>query len=193
MKYTIPTILIPRPTHLFRRFKSCFEPTSVNRGTLVEHVMKIYDMEIKSTPSSALGGMRNKTVIIDTDQGKKLLKCYKNSLGESSIIQEHSILKYLFQQNFPVPKISATNSGKTLVFIGPNRYVLYDYIEGGFCLYNYILSSDKLNKYIAIAGSTLAELHICLRDILCQMAIIQMDSILRPGKGGEGKNGLSTN
>jgi len=157
--------MIPRIQGILRGIKSRFQAAPRNLPDF-EAVLSLYGLKLTSTPTAAPGGMRNKNVIIETDQGKKLLKCYKSSLGDSTIVQEHSILQYLQQQAFPAVRITPSKSEKTLVSIGQDRYVIFDFIEGGFRLFDYMLPRNQVNRFIVMAGSILADLHNCLKDFI---------------------------
>lgn len=95
-----------------------------------------------------------------------MLKMYKESLGQSTIVQEHSILKYLEKISFPAVRIEATRIGETLVQRHNTRYALFNFVDNGFHSYDYIKTPHQSRQCIAVAGKTLALLHDKLKNFI---------------------------
>lgn len=130
--------------------------------------MAAYDLEIIAAPKSLSGGNRSSSLLLPTSQGKKVLKRYKDSLTESSIVYEHSILTYLGQIDFPAPRLVATGAGEVLVCHCQHRYALFDFIEGGFQYFDYVLLPGQARQFITLAGEMLASLHDKLKKLVLQ-------------------------
>ncbi len=158
---------LPRPDHLYHSLTSRQQRPKVDRTT-VELILAECDLKLTAHPQAPLGGGRSSSLIVQTSQGKKILKQYKESLGQSTIIQEHSILTYLAKVNFPSPRLVATKTGETLLKYGEERHALFDFVEGGFQYNNYLLLPGQTRRFIMTSGEMLARLHNQLRDFVPQ-------------------------
>lgn len=161
-----PKPYLIRPQRLYAKWQANRKNISFEMP-LIKEILTKYDLGLTDSPKPAIGGSRNKTYIIETSRGKKIFKQYKESLGEPTIIQEHSILNYLNKINFPATRLVPTKFGETLVHYNEQRYALYDFVDG-FTLYDYVLSPSIRNKYISIAGRHLAMLHMALKNFIPQ-------------------------
>ena len=167
LKYTAPYVFLPRPHRSYPWFKSYRKRLSIDIET-VNEILSEYDLYLIEKPISTTSGSRNISLIVNTIRGKGILKSYTESLGSSTIIQEHSILKYLAQIDFPATRLVETKSTQTLVIRGKHRYALFDYVDGGYRSCDYIAFPKQTSRYIAIAGRMLAALHSKLADFTPQ-------------------------
>lgn len=161
-------VYLPRPQRLYPWLIRSYRGRLSIDTAKVEEVLAEYGLALIDRPRPASGGVRNINLIVNTSRGKGILKRYRESLGISTIIQEHSILKYLAQIGFPATRLVGTKSGHTLVQQGKNRYALFDFVDGGFRSFDYIALPRQTRKYIAIAGEMLAILHDKLTDFVPQ-------------------------
>ncbi len=159
-----PKIYLRRPQRYYQMWKADRNRKSLD-PTFINEILDKYDFNLISTPKPTLGGSRNYSLIIETSKGKKIFKQYKESLGEPTIIQEHSILNYLNRIDFPATRLVPTKFGETLLHYKNQRYALYDFVDG-FTLYDYVLSPSIRKKYISSAGRHLAMLHRALKDFV---------------------------
>jgi Ser/Thr protein kinase RdoA (MazF antagonist) len=127
-------------------------------------VIESYGLDKNMCYLRTAGGNRGENIIIQTATGKKLLKRYKKTLGEETIVQEHSILKQLEKINFPAPRVVPMETGQTLVKHKGGRFALFEYIEDGYQFNNYILLPFQENKFIKFSGEILGVLHKSLID-----------------------------
>lgn len=127
-----------------------------------------YDLELFNYHLKPQGGNRATNIIVQTSKGKKLVKKYKETLGRSTIVMEHSILEYLKMISFPAPHLYPSNSGDTLIECDNHFFAVFDYIEGGFQYQHYFLATGNQNRFIQIAGHVLGQLHRNLEDFLPQ-------------------------
>jgi Ser/Thr protein kinase RdoA (MazF antagonist) len=167
MYFVAPSVYLPRPQYLFQNVKSFRSRQAIDHG-IVKGVLAKYGLEVIKPPKVPSGGGRSQSLIIDTTAGKKLLKRYKESLAHSTITQEHSILNYLAEIDFPAPRLVADNTDHTLVQQGEERYALFDFIEGGFQYHNYILFPGQARYFITNASEMVARLHDNLKDFVPQ-------------------------
>jgi Ser/Thr protein kinase RdoA (MazF antagonist) len=129
------------------------------KPSILQHVINEYGIKLIDNNQRSLGGYRGVNIIIETSQGRKVLKRYKPTLGHSTISQEHSILKYLNRNEFPAPHLKTAKSGETLIGIENQKFALFDFIDKGYHYNNFILFRRQINKYIKTAGRTLGNLH----------------------------------
>ena len=167
LSHVTPNVCLPRPQRLYPWLKSYRKRLSIETKT-VEEVLSEYGLALIKRTIPASGGSRNISLIVNTSRGKGILKKYQENLGNSTIIQERSILKYLAQIDFPATRLVETKSSQTLVQRGKNRYALFDYVDGSFRSFDYIAFPKQTRQYIAIAGEMLAILHDKLADFTPQ-------------------------
>jgi Ser/Thr protein kinase RdoA (MazF antagonist) len=146
------------PSFLHSRIRS-FRQNNFIKPPILQHVINEYGLKLIDNNQRFVGGYRGVNIIIETSQGRKLLKRYKPTLGHSTITQEHSILKYLKRNEFPAPHLKTTKRGETLIEIEKQKFALFDFIDGGYHYNNFILLRRQINKYIKTAGRTLGYLH----------------------------------
>ena len=165
MNDRIPNPYLRRPQRIYSFVRSFSRrlPIEISK---VDNILSQYGLDLIGRPKSSSSGVRNQSLIVNTSRGKKLLKGYKESLGQSTIIQEHSILKYLTQLNFPCTRLNHTKNGETIINYDHQRFALFDFIEGGFHTYDYVLFPRVNSQFIALAGETLGCLHAALKDFL---------------------------
>jgi Ser/Thr protein kinase RdoA (MazF antagonist) len=162
MDYQAPKFFLPRPQRLYSWWRSYQKKIPIEFST-IDEILEQFDLKRIDSPKNALGGRRNANIIVDTSNGKIVLKCYKNSLDDSTIIQEHSILRHLSKIGFPAVCLVSTLNGSTLIHHNHQRYAVYEFIDG-FKFYDYILSSNLSMQYITMAGELLGKLHSALKE-----------------------------
>lgn len=165
LNHSTPRVFLPRPDRLYQNLMSRPQRPQADLA-VIRDVLAGYGLEWVEPPRLLPGGNRNDSVLINTTQGKKVFKRYKDSMGDPTILHEHSILAYLAQVNFPAPRLVATRAGHTLVHRGKQRYALFDFIEGGFQYHHYLLFPGQIRHFITIAGEMLAILHRLLDDFI---------------------------
>ncbi len=132
----------------------------------INQILSEYDLKLLGKPHVPLNSGRSKSIIIDTDQGKKILKRYEETVSDSMIEYEHSIVKFLKGIGFPVPGILTSNNGTTITNQGGARYVIFDFIKGGFHYRDYWVPPSQEKRYIAASGKIFADLHKKLKDFV---------------------------
>jgi len=150
--------MIPNPKRLFKYIRSDKKARSINYFNISE-ILKNYDFNFSDQISTPKSGFRNENFIVETSKGRKIVKKYRDNIDLSAIIHEHSILEYLENTDFPSTRIQCSKMGETLTEIGNKRYALFKYIEGGYHIFDYLLSFRQTYKHIYLAGQTLAHLH----------------------------------
>lgn len=159
MHYYGPQLYLPRPHHLYNRFN--FRQIKPTKRILqsIDELLPNYDFELTNEPQFLPGQGRSQTLILRTSQGKKIVKRYKSTVIEPTIIYEHSVLQYLAQIDFPAPRLVLTKTNESLLTYDHGCYALFDFIEGGLQYHQYILLPRQLRQFIAIGGKLLADLH----------------------------------
>jgi Ser/Thr protein kinase RdoA (MazF antagonist) len=76
-------------------------------------------------------GYVNDNWIITTEKAAFLLKHFDRSLAQPERIRDrHHVLRWLHSRGFPTPCLAITNSGDTLLELGPECYELQEYVPG---------------------------------------------------------------
>ncbi|MGG5290583.1 aminotransferase [Pseudomonas shirazensis] len=82
----------------------------------------------------ALGSQQDLNLLLDSDQGRFVLKACHGSYAEVELQAQHAALAYLAEQGVPVPGVRAARNGETLLALDvdgqPLRVRVLDYIEG---------------------------------------------------------------
>ena len=164
MDYQAPKFFLPRPQRFYSWWRTYQKEIPID-FKIIDEILAQYHLKRIKSPRNAQGGRRNANIIVETYNGKIVLKCYRNSLGDSTIIQEHSILKHLSKIGFPAVSLVSTPTGDTLIHYNDRRYAVYEFIDG-FKFYDYILGSNLSRRYIAIAGELLGQLHSDLKGFI---------------------------
>ncbi len=146
------------PRVFYSRIRSFWRNNFI-KSSILQKIISEYDLNLINNNQRSVGGYRGVNLLIETSKGRKLLKKYKPTLGNSTITQEHSILKYLNKAKFPAPLLKTTKSDKTIVTIEKQKFALFDFIDRGYHYNNFILLQRQKNKYIKTAGRTLGYLH----------------------------------
>lgn len=160
-----PRVYLRRPDHLVRSLMSRRQSHDADL-TALRQVLSEYALELSADPQVLSGGNRSYSLLLHTSRGKKMLKRYKQSMDQSTIVQEHSILTHLAQVDFPSPRLMATRTGETWVCHGKGHYALFDFIDGGFQYHHYLLWPGQLERFVKIAGRMLALFHDALKDFV---------------------------
>lgn len=164
MLYPKSRLYLPNPRKLYSFIRPSFQKKVLSLHT-IQAILSLYGLSLDGIPKQVTSGMRNTTIVVNTTRGKKVLKRYKESLSDSTIIQEHSILRYLGEKNFPCVRIVSANSGQTITYYEKDRYALFDFVKG-FKLYDYIFLPGTKEQFIAASGNLLGKLHRLLNDFV---------------------------
>ncbi len=157
MDYPSSLLYIPHPRRFYSLIKAYRGKPSIDPPT-VREILNYYDLELIGPLKPISAGMRNESLAVNTSEGLKFLKRYKESLGETTIIQEHSILKHLAEKEFPAVRLIPAKLGQTLIHFKEHRYAFFEYING-FRVYDYIFLPTTRQQFIASAGKLLGSLH----------------------------------
>ncbi len=149
-------LIVPRPSYLRRLLISRLRPRAIAiTPAEVAGILKHYDYSTWKI-RRGLGGTSSANVLLDTDQGKKVLKRYVWSID--SIIHEHSILKHLATSAFPTPHVLPNKKGLTITQSGDICYAIYEY-GAKFRYSDYFFTPRLRRKLVIQAATLLARLH----------------------------------
>jgi Ser/Thr protein kinase RdoA (MazF antagonist) len=118
-------------------------------------VMRQFDFKSWEFCTSLDGGSSD-NFLIQTSQGKKVLKRYYWSLP--STIYEHSIHRFIFSKNFPCARIALNINSQSYSKFDDKYYALYDFVEG-YCCSDYFIPPNFRQRLIALAAGKLADFH----------------------------------
>lgn len=166
MMHPLSRPMLLRPGFLVAQFQARGARPRIAPKT-VDVLLAAYGLTSRQPPQATPGGQgRSRSVLVCTDQGKKLLKQYKRTVTLPAIRCEHSILTQLAAQQFPsAPRLVCARDGETLVTHAGKHYALYDFIEGGFQYYKYVLAPRQALRFMATAAGLLADLHTALAGV----------------------------
>lgn len=158
-----PVFSIPRADQLYKQIH--LQQRHLNGdGQSIQQVLKCFGLSFSGETGAPPGLGRSKNWILVTPDGKKFLKCYKESVDLEAIRHEHSILTYLAETGFPAPRLLSTTGGSTFVEQGGKFYALFDYLDGYFQFHHYIFSPHQTGEFVASCGQALAVLHDVLKE-----------------------------
>jgi Ser/Thr protein kinase RdoA (MazF antagonist) len=103
-------------------------------------------------------GWRNRSVIVETPAGRKVLKRYRDQWMVPAIEHEHSILRHLGSVGFPAVRVESTLSGETFVDREEGRFALFAF-EEGVNLAGFLLPIEGRVRLWGLAGRLLAGFH----------------------------------
>jgi Ser/Thr protein kinase RdoA (MazF antagonist) len=164
MHYPSYHLYIPHPRRFYSLIKAYRRKTCFDSST-VREILNYFNLELTGPLTPITAGMRNKSLIVNTSQGPKFLKRYKESLGETTIVQEHSILRFLQRKDFPSVRLEPTPAGQTLIHFENKRYALFEFVEG-HRIFDYFFLPSTLKKLIYLAGYVLGKLHTQLHNFI---------------------------
>ena len=162
----IPSPLVLRPSAFYHKVRSHFHRVSSSTIIMVKDVMKNYALDFSTKGIKPTRGKRGINIIVDTVDGKKLLKKYNHKLDKTTIIHEHSILNHLKDLNFSSPRLVMNKIGESITLHKNRYYALFDFFEGLYQCRDYFFLSHRFGKYLKIAGEMLGSLHEQLKDFV---------------------------
>ena len=101
--------------------------------------------------------------LVETEKGKMILREHYRNACEPSLLYEYSLLQFLLNKNFKVPRPLLTRDGKSFLKIGKKYYVFFDFIPGYMYRDYFIVKRCKI-KYIEQAAETLGRFHHSVKD-----------------------------
>jgi len=148
---------VPRLGWLYRLLRARVHPAQIEREKL-EAVLAHYDVGGLRGWGNLADGLRSHNLVLKTERGKLVLKGYMRVIGSEAIRYEHSVLRHLAAQGFPVPRLLPTRDGDTLVEVDGQRYAIFEFIEG-FKYTDFHFSHRLERRFLRQAGQALAQYH----------------------------------
>ena len=150
---------IPKPATIVRKVRGIGKQTaSPLSADELDAVCRLYPWRSWHI-AEVLCGSNSTNLLLETDQGKQVLKRYHWSLP--STLQEHSILRHLEDTKFPTPRLHLNRVGETCTFVGDHHYGVYEYLEG-YELHQYLMLNSSKMSAVAHGGETLARFHVAM-------------------------------
>jgi Ser/Thr protein kinase RdoA (MazF antagonist) len=116
-------------------------------------------------PKNLPNTRRNRNLIVNTSQGRKILKLYRADWQTSTIAFEHSILVRLAELDLPAPRLLSITGGWTWLKLDSHNYCLFDFIDGKNYSSSFLMRPHRV-RMMATSGRTLASLHKQLAGFL---------------------------
>lgn len=98
------------------------------------------------------------TFLVDTSNGRLILREHVRNTDEKSLLYEYSILMHLRDHHYSAPEPLLHRSGTSFLSIGGKHYVFFNFIPGYVYTQYFWTKKDKL-KYIYEAGKALGQFH----------------------------------
>jgi Ser/Thr protein kinase RdoA (MazF antagonist) len=165
-----PPIVKELPILMFPRFPRRFNRTSLRGSSRdvdeipLKEIIDIYGVKVTGEATSIPLKSRSLHIVLNTTEGKKILKRYKATVSQSVITTEHSILNYLATIDFPAPRLISTDYGEMLIRLAGHHYAMFDYLDGYFHYHDYLMLPHHKLKFIELSALALATLHSALWD-----------------------------
>jgi len=163
---TRPTgvLSLPTPGRLRDLLSARREAPALDIGA-VRAVLERYGLDLVGEVRNLTINSRNRSMVVATSRGKKVLKAYRPDWRLAAIQYEHSILQRLAQVGFPVPRLEKTTGGETLVQAGWQYCALFEFVDGTSHGSHYLLPAQRA-KLLAVSGRLLARFHRDLEGFL---------------------------
>ena len=157
-------IAIPRPGWLTDFFNARFRSLDIQLDR-VEEVLSHYGLDVISSPKNLPNTRRNRNLMVQTSDGLKILKLYRDDWKTSTITFEHSILTKLAALDFPAPRLLKMQDGRTWLPIGAHIYCMFDFIEGNNHSSKFLVRQQRV-RMMATSGRLMARVHRTLAGFL---------------------------
>lgn len=148
---------IPRPGRVRDVARARFSTPSIDPQT-ARSIVERYGLSVTGRVQSLPFGWRNRSVTVDTSEGRKVLKRYRDEWAVEAIEHEHSILRHLLTTRCPTVRLEATASGETLVEREGARFAMFAF-EDGVTLAGYMLPRVRRARLCWEVGRLLAVFH----------------------------------
>jgi len=148
---------VPHPSKIYRYAHSRLRRLDVDIDA-VREVLESYGLEQTREAHNLPMGRRNRSVVVYTRAGKKVLKLYRPKWPLGSVLCEHSVLARLAQLGIAASRLVPARDGQTCVVRPSGIYSLFDFVEGKICSLTFMPATLRL-KLMALAGRTLAHIH----------------------------------
>jgi Ser/Thr protein kinase RdoA (MazF antagonist) len=142
-------------------FGSATQPPAVDRD-LVDHVVSELGLSIKSQKNTR-HNRRSRNVILDTSDGRVVLKRYRPEWGPETVECVHSTLERLEEIDEPGPRPLATPSGHSWLYAEESVLAVFRFIKGNSYATTFLARRDRLD-ITSRTASALARLHTSLVD-----------------------------
>jgi Ser/Thr protein kinase RdoA (MazF antagonist) len=157
-------IAFPRPGWVSDFLNARFRSLDIQLPT-VKKILSQYGLDLVAQPKNLPNTRRNRNLIVQTSQGKKILKLYRDDWQTSTITFEHSILGRLAESGFQAPRLVTTQDDLTWLNIENHNYCLFEFIDGRNYSSNFLVRPHRI-QMMATSGQTLARLHKQLEGFL---------------------------
>jgi Ser/Thr protein kinase RdoA (MazF antagonist) len=150
-------IRVPLPSRVMDAARARVRRPSIDRDA-ADAILASYGLRVTKRVRNLPVGRRNRSVVVHTRAGPKVLKRYRDQWEVPTIVHEHSILRHLASTGFPAVRVEAARSGATLIDREDGRFALFAF-EDGVNLAGFLLPLERRFRLWELAGRLLAEFH----------------------------------
>lgn len=151
---------VPRPSRVSAAIAARFGPPALEPAA-ARAVLGLYGLNGTAGHRNLRLARRSLNIVVDTDQGTKVVKAYRPRWPEGSVQCGHSILVRLEELGFPAVRLVRSPEGATWTIVGERFFAVFDFVPGTNYSIAFLRRADRL-RLTAVAGRTLARLHRCL-------------------------------
>lgn len=100
--------------------------------TDLQDIISNYDLGNCVRSKKLQAGSVQTNILIETENGKFVLKYYANERTKDSVLFEVNLMNYLGKRSFPCPRPFKSRKGEYVGIYDHKTYVLYRFIEGSY-------------------------------------------------------------
>lgn len=154
---------VPRRSRVKAAALAIWGPSVIEPERL-ERVKSLYGFVTTGDRNLRLG-RRSRNMVLNTDEGRIVLKHYRPEWGSETVACAHSILLELEANGFPAPRLILTSSGLNRVVDDGEVFAALRFIPGTNYSITYLRRRDRLAITVE-AAQTMARLHKSLDDFI---------------------------
>lgn len=127
-------------------------------STDIAQVLSFYDLGQSYRVTQVGRGHVNETVIVQTTEGRFVVRRNHRGVGEAAQRYRHQLIKQLHEQGVPVPALIPNRNGDTLLSLDGRFYEVMQFVVGEDYKADNPLQQENI-------GATLARYHLAVQDM----------------------------
>jgi Ser/Thr protein kinase RdoA (MazF antagonist) len=155
---------VPRPSRASAALAARFGPPVLD-PSVTRTVLERYGLDRAAGHRNLRLARRSLNVVVETDQGTKVVKAYRPRWSRGSVQCGHSILVRLEELGFPAVRLVRSAEGATWTTVGGQHFAVFDFVPGTNYSITFLRRADRL-RLTDVAARTLARFHRCLADFV---------------------------
>jgi len=116
----------------------------------VEHILSHYDIGGLGHVEALTAGTVQTNLLLQTTQGKFVLRYYKQNRSFNSVVFEANLITYLKHKHYPCPAVVRNIKGKLVGLYKDKPYALFEFLEGVHVEYPNEFQQQQLIQHVAV-------------------------------------------